>query len=65
MNERRESLLYLRVRKLADGRFRVSYYWSIWEFTNREYFRPTFKTEEGASEFIAELIKNTRWRYEK
>jgi hypothetical protein len=61
MNERRESVLYLRVRKLADGRFRVSYYWSVWEFTNREYF----KTEEEASEFIAELIKNTRWRYSK
>ena len=60
MHDRRESVLFLRVRKLADGRFRVSYYWSIWEFTNREYF----KTEEEASEFIAELIKNTRWRYE-
>lgn len=54
-------ILYLRVRQLADGRFRVSYYWSVWENTNREYF----KTWEEVGIYITDLVKNTRWRYNK
>ena len=29
--------LYIRIRKLDDGRYYVRYYWSAWETEHREY----------------------------
>jgi hypothetical protein len=56
-----ETILPITVRQLADRRFRVSYRWSIWENLCRQYFND----EEEVGKFISELVKNTRWRYEK
>lgn len=49
--------LRIRIRGLKDGRFRVSYYWSIWEPTYHEYF----DNAEEVAVFLAEIVKNTKW----
>jgi len=34
---REHKRLYIRIRKLDDGRYYVRYYWSAWETEHREY----------------------------
>lgn len=50
--------LVIKIRKLDDGRFKISYCWHWLELYNREYF----DNEEEAAKFISNLMKNTKWR---
>lgn len=49
--------LRMRVRRLQDGRFMLSYWWHLYEGTHREYF----ENAEELGVFLAELVKNTKW----
>lgn len=49
--------LRLRIKQLRDGRFKVQYYWSIWETTNIEYF----ENKDALISFLTKMVKRTMW----